>query len=196
MRKDTLALLIIIVARGRSIADDSNLISSLGDSVVLQCPSSSTSSTCPSSCSWTGPANVSCSTNHKAGCDSGLEISYNMSTCVCLLVIEAASDSHKGDWVCLLDPEEEGAVENIDGEDLYGESFGILKQNETVTANKTDKNPEEFLNVQLIRTVVEEKRKGRMPRPLLYPLPSVRRRSSHGGGQEELQLGDSQRNNV
>ena len=112
MKKEALALLIISVARGRS-EDDNNVISSLGDSVVLHCPSSSTSSTCSSTCSWTGPANVSCSTNHRGECDSGLEIKYNMSTCVCLLVIEAASDAHKGDWVCLLDQEEEGAVENI-----------------------------------------------------------------------------------
>ena len=47
--RETLALLIIIVARGRSIADDINLISSLGDSDVLHCPSSHTFSTCPSS---------------------------------------------------------------------------------------------------------------------------------------------------
>ena len=40
-----------------------------------------------------------------------------------------------------------------------------------------------------------------MPRPVLYPLPSVRRRRSAGGGcnaggQEELQLGDNQENKV
>ena len=78
MKQEALALLIISVARGRS----EDVISSLGDSVVLHCPSSSTSSTCSSSCSWTGPANVSCSTNHRAGCDSGLDIRYNMRTCV------------------------------------------------------------------------------------------------------------------
>ena len=69
--KETLALIIISVARGRS----EDVISSLGESVVLNCPSSSSYSTCPSSCSWTGPANVSCSTNHRGECDSGLEIS-------------------------------------------------------------------------------------------------------------------------
>ena len=38
---------------------------------------------------------------------------------------------------------------------------------------------------------------GRMPRPVLYPLPSVRRRiSNNGEGQEEIQLGDSQGNKV
>ena len=41
--------------------------------------------------------------------------------------------------MCELGQEEEGAVENIEGEDLSGERFGILKQNETRTANKTDK---------------------------------------------------------
>ena len=41
---------------------------------------------------------------------------------------------------------------------------------------------------------------GRIPRPVLYPLPSVRRRSAgggcNGGGQKELQLGDNQENKV
>ena len=127
---------------------------------------------------------------------------------MCLLVIETASNGHRGDWVCLLDQEEEGAVENIGGEDVYGEGYGILKQNETGTA----KNPEEVVNVQFVKTLVEKKRKslfyilffslsllakllllgviifalfitfckgGRMPRPVLYPLPSLRGRRSH-----------------
>ena len=131
MNKET--LLIISVARGRCIADDNNVIFSLGDSVVLHCLSSPTSSTCPSSCSWTGPANVSCSTNQKEECDSGLEIRYNMSTCVCLLSIEAARDGHRGDWLCLLDQEEEGAVENIDREDLSEEGFGNTMKLEPLT---------------------------------------------------------------
>ena len=144
----------------------------------------------------------------------------------CLLSIEAASDGHKGDCVCTLDLEEEVKEEKIEGEDLYNEGFDLIKHNETQTANKTDENPEEVVNVQLVRTVVEEKRKslfyilffslsllakllllgvivsalfiafckgGRMPRPVLYHLPSVRRRRSYNDeGQEELQLGDSQ----
>jgi hypothetical protein len=230
MKKKTLALLIISVARGRSIEDAKNVISSLGDSVVLDCPSSPSSSTCPSSCSWTGPANVSCSTNYTAGCDSGLDIRYNISTCVCLLVIKAASNRHRGDWLCTLDQEVEVPVENIEGDDLYNEGFNLNTHNETQTANQSQENLEEVVNVQLIRTVVEEKRTslfyilffslallakllllgviifalfiafckgGRMPRPVLYPLPSVRRgRSNNDGGREEVQQGDSHEKKV
>ena len=54
---------------------------------------------------------------------------------MCLLSIEAAGDGHRGDWLCLLDQEEEGAVKNIDAVD------------------KTMENTEEVLKVQHVKIV-------------------------------------------
>ena len=58
---------------------------------------------------------------------------------MCLLVFEAASDGHRGDWVCHLDQEEKGEVENIEGEDLDGEGFGIMKLEQPIKLTKIQK---------------------------------------------------------
>ena len=53
-----------------------------------------------------------------------------------------------------------------------------------------------LLGVIIFALVIAFCKGGRMPRPVLYPLPSVRRRGRSEGGQEEHQLGENKGDKV
>ena len=53
-----------------------------------------------------------------------------------------------------------------------------------------------LLGVIIFALVIAFCKGGRMPRPVLYPLPSVRRRGRSEGGQEDHQLGENQGDKV
>ena len=110
MRKILTVLLVFNLSKVKSIKqDNTNVLSSVGDSVVLHCPSSlstTSSSPCPPACSWTGPANLSCTSISPGSCGGGgLYIEYNRTTCDCVLTIETSSIQNGDDWVCHMENE-------------------------------------------------------------------------------------------
>ena len=228
-----LVVFLTSLVRGKRIVENTSVVSSLGDSVLLLCPTGPSSPGCGSSCSWTGPANLSCSTLPTEVCGAGLHIVFNTSTCACMLEIQTARDQHRGDWVCQMQQDLEEVAVTTDENDIdYDNSTGIRDKSTNHTSlvnNKTSEMELDGVKVKLIRTVLEERRKslfyivfftlailakllllgviifalviafckgGRMPRPVLYPLPSVRRRGRSEGGQEEHQLGENQGDKV
>ena len=76
-----------------------------GNYSILHCPQSQSnnSSSCPPACSWSGPTNLSCSSNHSEHCsDGGLHVEYNMTTCQCVLRIDL-DHVPEGWWQCQLE---------------------------------------------------------------------------------------------
>ena len=81
--------------RGRSV----NIDSSVGQYLSLSCPSPAPPASCGSSCSWSGPHNLTVSSQHS---QQGLHVTFNQSQCECLLFIQNTSLDHSGLWSCQL----------------------------------------------------------------------------------------------
>ena len=76
-----------------------NIDSSVGQYLSLSCPSPELPASCGSTCTWSGPHNLSVSSHHSL---KGLQVTFNQSECECLLFIQNTSLDHSGLWTCQL----------------------------------------------------------------------------------------------
>ena len=202
MLKNWVVVFLASVIETKSIVDNRSVVSRLGNSVVLLCPYLNSSICSSSTCSWSGPANLTCSSY---SCDPGLEIVFNTSSCECMLAIHTTSQQHKGDWQCHVESDvfaSDKILDDLDYEIQNATNAG------TFTIGKNNETEENMVDVKILRTVKEERRKsifyvvffslailaklllvvviifsimiafckgGRIRRPALYPLPSIRR---------------------
>ena len=76
--------------------------SSVGDHPALSCPSPGPP--CGPACSWRGPRphHLTVTSGSEENHSEGLRVSFNQSSCQCLLFIQNASLEHSGLWTCQL----------------------------------------------------------------------------------------------
>ena len=72
--------------------------SSVGDHPALSCPSPGPP--CGPACSWRGPQPHHITITSEENHSEGLRVSFNQSSCQCLLFIRNASVDHSGLWTC------------------------------------------------------------------------------------------------
>ena len=111
--------------------------SSVGDHLVLSCPSSG--APCGPACTWRGPHPHHFTFTSGENHSDGVRVSFNQSSCQCLLSIQSASVGHSGVWTCQL---------KQDGEIYSGATIDM----ENIPHNKS----EAFLDQPFIKDNQEE----------------------------------------
>ena len=137
-----------------------NQVSSVGDSVHLNCSLSSdfaSSYQCPKVCYWTSPDNITCSSVNPDTCLLGIKVKLDKNICKCELRIENANKLHQGDWICSFNEIIEDQNETSINKQNSNETFKYPVANNSSIGESL--NVKEVDNMIYLNTVVEEQRR-------------------------------------